>query len=67
MKRLARLTATVVLGSLALAGCGNDDDPGSTSGGKATSSSSASESARETATESPSETTSESESSGTLL
>ena len=66
MKKLARLTATVVLGSLVLAGCGNDDDPGSTSGGKATSGSSASETASETATESPSETTSESESSGPL-
>ena len=66
MKRLARLTATVVLGSLVLAGCGNDDDPGSTSGGKATSGSSASETASESATESPSETTSESESGGPL-
>jgi len=66
MKKLARLTATVVLGSLVLAGCGNDDDPGSTSGGKATSGSSASETASETATESPSETPSESESSGPL-
>ena len=66
MKRLARLTATVVLGSLVLAGCGNDDDSGSTSGGKATSGSSASESTSESATESPSETTSESESSGPL-
>ena len=66
MKRLARLTATVVLGSLVLAGCGNDDDSGSTSGGKATSGSSASESTSESATESPSETTSESESGGPL-
>ena len=66
MKRLARLTATVVLGSLVLAGCGNDDDPGSTSGGKATSGSSASESTSESATGSPTETTSESESSGPL-
>ena len=66
MKRLARLTATVVLGSLVLAGCGNDDDPGSTSGGKATSSSSASESTSESASESPSETASESEPSGPL-
>ena len=70
MKRLARLTATVVLGSLVLAGCGNDDDSGSTSGGKATSGSSTSESASEStsegATESPSETTSESESGGPL-
>jgi len=65
VKRLARLTATVVLGSLVLAGCGNDDS-GSASGDKATSGSSASESTSESATGSPTETTSESESGGPL-
>jgi hypothetical protein len=58
MTRLARLTATVLLGSLVLAGCGNDEDSPSTSGDKATSSSSPSESATESPSESPSETTS---------
>ena len=66
MKRLARLTATVVLGSLVLAGCGNDDDSGSASGDKATSGSSPSESTSESATGSPTETTSASESGGPL-
>ena len=65
MKRLARLTATVVLGSLVLAGCGNDDS-GSASGDKATSGSSPSESTSESATGSPTETTSASESGGPL-
>jgi predicted small secreted protein len=65
MKRLARLTATVLLGSLVLAGCGNDDS-GSTSGGKATSGSSASETTSETATGSPSGSPAESESSAPL-
>ena len=60
MNRLARVTATALLGSLVLAGCGNDDDPGSSAGGKASAGSSPSES------ESPSETASESESSGPL-
>ena len=60
LKRLARLTATVVLGSVVLAGCGDDEGSGSTSGGKAGSGSSASESpspsesASESASESPS-------------
>jgi hypothetical protein len=66
VKRLARLTATVVLGSLVLAGCGNDDDSGSASGDKATSGSSPSESTSESATGSPTETTSASESGGPL-
>ena len=66
MKRLAHLTATVVLGSLVLAGCGNDDDSGSASGDKATSGSSPSESTSESATASPTETTSASESGGPL-
>jgi hypothetical protein len=58
MTRLARLTATVLMGSLVLAGCGKDEDSPSTSGDKATSSSSPSESATESPSESPSETTS---------
>ncbi|MET1058368.1 MAG: hypothetical protein ABWX84_02140, partial [Nocardioides sp.] len=66
MKTRARLTAVVLLGSLVLAGCGNDEDSPSTSGGKATSSSSPSESATESPSGSPSETATESASTGPL-